>query len=206
MCSPRETNVAIGRTLVLRAGARLSSIEPRIDLPNGVHLRPLEEADAEPLFRLVQANRAYLAEWLPWAAGESGVETHLEFIRASEQQLADDNGFQSAILGGDEIVGVIGFHRVDWVNRATSIGYWIGAANQGRGIVTEAVRALTSYAFDVWKLNRVEIRAATGNGRSAAIPLRLGFVEEGVARQSERHGDSFKDLAVYSMLAADWPG
>ena len=101
---------------------------------------------------------------------------------------------------------MIGFHRVDWVNRATSIGYWIGAASQGRGIVTEAVRALTSYAFDVWELNRVEIRAATGNGRSAAIPLRLGFVEEGVARQSERHGDSFKDLAVYSMLAADWPG
>ena len=37
---------------------------------------------------------------------------------------------------------MIGFHKVDWVNRATSIGYWIGAANQGRGIVTEAVRAL----------------------------------------------------------------
>ena len=178
----------------------------RFDLPNGFRLRPLEEADAEPLFRLVQANRGYLAEWLPWAAAESRVETHLEFIRASQQQHADDNGFQAAILDGDEIVGVIGFHRVDWVNRATSIGYWIGAANQGRGIVTEAVRALTAYAFDVWDLNRVEIRAATGNGRSAAIPLRLGFVEEGVARQSERHGDSFKDLAVYSMLAADWPG
>ena len=99
---------------------------------------------------------------------------------------------------------MIGFHKVDWVNRATSIGYWLAAASQGRGIVTEAVRALTGYAFDVWELNRVEIRAAVGNGRSAAIPLRLGFVEEGVARQSERHGDSFKDLAVYSMLAADW--
>jgi ribosomal-protein-serine acetyltransferase len=68
------------------------------------------------------------------------------------------------------------------------------------------VRALTAHAFEVWDLNRVEIRAATGNARSAAIPLRLGFVEEGVARQSERHGDSYKDLVVYSMLAADWRG
>jgi ribosomal-protein-serine acetyltransferase len=99
---------------------------------------------------------------------------------------------------------VIGFHRVDWVNRATSIGYWISAAAQGRGIVTDAVRAITTHAFEVWDLNRVEIRAAVGNARSAAIPLRLGFVEEGVARQSERHADGFKDLAVYSMLAENW--
>jgi ribosomal-protein-serine acetyltransferase len=154
----------------------------------------------------VDANRPYLAEWLPWAAHESRVETHLEFIRISQQQLDDDNGFQTAIVDGDEVVGVIGFHRVDWVNKATSIGYWIRPQSQGRGIVTGAVRALTSYAFDVWELERVEIRAATGNARSAAIPLRLGFVHEGVARRAERHGETFKDLAVYSMLAGDWGG
>ena len=101
---------------------------------------------------------------------------------------------------------MIGFHRVDWVNRSTSLGYWIAEASQGRGTVTEAVRALTTHAFEVWSLNRVEIRAAVGNDRSAAIPLRLGFVHEGVLRQSERHGETYKDLAVYAMLAADWPG
>jgi RimJ/RimL family protein N-acetyltransferase len=93
---------------------------------------------------------------------------------------------------------------VDWANRATSIGYWIAESSQGRGTVTEAVRALTKHAFEVWKLNRVEIRAATGNTRSAAIPLRLGYVQEGVLRQVERHGETYEDLAVYSMLATDW--
>ena len=178
----------------------------RFDLPNGCHLRPLEEADAEPLSRLTAANRAYLAEWLPWAAGEGGVEVHREFIRRTQRQVAEDDGFQTVIVDGGAIVGTIGFHRVDWVNRATSLGYWIAEASQGRGTVTEAVRALTTHAFAVWKLNRVEIRAAVGNTRSAAIPLRLGFVPEGVLRQSERHGETFKDIAVFSMLAADWPG
>src|SRR5262249_6829543 len=70
----------------------------RFDLPNGAHLRPLEEADAEALYRLVDANRAYLTEWLPWAAGESRVEQHLEFIRATRRQLEEDNGFQNAIV------------------------------------------------------------------------------------------------------------
>ena len=68
------------------------------------------------------------------------------------------------------------------------------------------MRALTTHAFAVWRLNRVVIRAAVGNDRSAAIPLRLGFVHEGVLRQSERFGETFKDVAVYAMLAADWPG
>jgi ribosomal-protein-serine acetyltransferase len=72
--------------------------------------------------------------------------------------------------------------------------------------MTEAVAALIGYAFDVWKLNRVEIRVAVGNRRSAAIPQRLGFREEGTLRQRERHGDSFKDIVVYSILAQEWDG
>jgi ribosomal-protein-serine acetyltransferase len=176
----------------------------RFDLPGGCHLRPLEESDADELARLVEANRAYLARWLPWAAGDTSAAAYVELIRGWRRQLEEDNGFQAAIVDRDAIVGVIGFHRIDWANRATSIGYWIAEAGQGRGTVTEAVRAITTYAFEVWQLNRVEIRAATGNTRSAAIPLRLGFVHEGVLRGVERHGDSFKDLAVYSMLAADW--
>jgi ribosomal-protein-serine acetyltransferase len=70
--------------------------------------------------------------------------------------------------------------------------------------MTEAVRALTTFAFENWHLNRIEIRVAVGNERSGAIPERLGFVKEGVLRQVERHGDAFKDNVVYSMLAAEW--
>jgi ribosomal-protein-serine acetyltransferase len=56
----------------------------------------------------------------------------------------------------------------------------------------------------MWKLNRVEIRAAVANERSRAIPRRLGFTEEGVLRQAERVGDRFVDHVLYAMLAEDW--
>jgi len=175
------------------------------DLPGGARLRLLEESDAEELVCVVEANRDHLAPWMPWVEDTSNTAgVRREFIRGTRRQLAENDGFQAAIVENDDIVGVIGFHGVDWRNRATSLGYWLTADRQGRGIMTAAVAALTTHAFEVWGLNRLEIRVATGNSRSAAVPERLGFEREGVLRQAERHGEAFYDLVVYSMLARDW--
>lgn len=174
-------------------------------LDEQTHLRLLEESDAEELYAVIAANREYLSRWMPWAPNQTGDGT-LTFIRASRKQFADNQGFQTVIVQQGRIVGILGFHRIDWENLSTTIGYWIAEAAQGRGIITRSVAALTDHAFRVWKLNRVEIRAAVDNERSRAIPRRLGFVEEGVLRQSERVDDRFVDHVVYSMLAEDWSG
>jgi ribosomal-protein-serine acetyltransferase len=166
-------------------------------------LRLFEESDAEELYAVVLENREYLSRWMPWAPKQTPENT-LEFIRTSRRQLGENQGFQAAIVEDGRIVGTIGFHRVDWENLSTSIGYWIAESAQGRGNATRAVAALVDHAFRVWKLNRVEIQAAVDNERSRAIPRRLGFVEEGVLRQVERVGDRFVDHVVYAMLAHDW--
>jgi ribosomal-protein-serine acetyltransferase len=166
-------------------------------------LRLLEEIDAQELYGVVSANREFLARWMPWPADQT-LEGTLEFIRSSRKQIADNQGVATAIVDDPRIVGVVGFHRLDWENRSTSIGYWIAESSQGRGTVTQAVCALADHAFRVWKLNRIEIRAGVGNERSRAIPRRLGFKEEGVLRQVERVGDHFVDQVVYAMIADDW--
>jgi ribosomal-protein-serine acetyltransferase len=176
----------------------------RFDLPGGRYLRPFEERDAEELHRVIEENRDYLADWLPWAREAGGANARLEWIRSTRRQLADNDGFHAAIVEDEKIIGTIGFHRIDWNHRSTSIGYWLAEDRQGQGTMTRAVRALLAHAFGYWQLERVEIRVATGNLRSAAIPERLGFLQEGVLRHAERHGESFKDLAVYSMLAHEW--
>jgi ribosomal-protein-serine acetyltransferase len=166
-------------------------------------LRLLEESDADELYAVINANRAYLARWMPWAPSQT-LEGTLEFIRWSRRQFADNGGFQLAIVDDGRIVGVLGFHHVDWQNRCTSIGYWIAEAAQGRGTVSEAVRVLLEHGFGVWKLNRIEIRVGVGNARSRAIPARLGFTEEGILRQAERVGDRYVDHEVFAMLSANW--
>ena len=176
----------------------------RRDLPGGAHLRLLEESDADELFALTDENRAHLEPWMPWIPFTRAPDDTLQFIRATRRQVADDDGMQVAIIDADgAIAGVAGFHRIDWANRATSIGYWLAADRQGRGLVTEAVRALVAYAFDERALHRIVIEAAVDNARSRAIPERLGFREEGVRRAAERHGERFLDLVAYALLSTD---
>lgn len=168
------------------------------------HLRLLEPRDAEELYALIALNRAHLSRWLPWVSTQD-LEATRAFVALTRKQVADDDGFQTAIVDRERIAGVVGFHGVDWRNRATSIGYWLAEDAQGRGIMTAAVRALVDHAFGPWALNRVVIHAAPENARSRAIPLRLGFTEEGTLRENERLGDRYLDSVVYGILAAEWP-
>jgi ribosomal-protein-serine acetyltransferase len=177
----------------------------RLSLPAAPQLRLLEPSDAAELHALVEANRAYLARWLPWAEGQTRVETEA-FIRGAGEQFAARNGFQAALVPEGPIAGVVGYHAIDWANRSTSLGYWQAEASQGRGTMTEAVRVLTDHALRDWGLHRVEIQAAPENLRSRAIPERLGFLQEGVLREAERVGGRYLDGVLYGMLAADWPG
>jgi ribosomal-protein-serine acetyltransferase len=179
----------------------------RRELPNGYALRLLEEADADELFGVIDANREHLGAWMPWIAFEHEPADVLPFIRATRRQIGENNGLQTAIVDpGGRIVGMVGLHGVDWMNRTSSIGYWLARDEQGRGTMTEAVRAYVDYGFATLKVNRIAIRAAVENARSRAVPQRLGFREEGVLRGVERIGERTLDGVVYAMLAADWPG
>lgn len=175
----------------------------RWQIADDARLRPLEEADAAELHELIEANRGHLADWLPWAAGQTLGDT-VDFIGRTRAQLRENEGFQAALVLPGGIAGVIGYVHLDWSNRSTGLGYWLAADRQGRGTMTAAVGALVDHAVATWRLNRVEIRAAAENRRSRAIPERLGFREEGILRQAELVGGRYLDSVIYSMLAADW--
>jgi ribosomal-protein-serine acetyltransferase len=193
---PRNATLAAATQYVLAMAGRMQ-------IADDSHLRLLDEQDARELHELIEANRAYLAPWLPWAAGQTFEDT-LDFIRGTRSQAEGNNGFQAAIVTEEGIAGMVGYVGLDWGNRSTRIGYWLDEGQQGRGTMTAAVRLLVDHALTVWRLNRVEIIVATGNRRSRAIPERLGFNEEGTLRQFQVIDGRYLDCVSYSMLAADW--
>lgn len=165
-----------------------------------------EERHAEEIFELVDKDRAYLREWLPWVDATQSVEDDRTFIKGTLEQFVNNRGFQVGIIYQDQFAGMIGFHAIDWANKAVDIGYWLGTDFQGKGIITRACRYLVDYAFTEYGLNRVQIRCAVENHRSRAVPERLGFKQEGVIRQGEWVNDRYLDLVVYGMLAEEWQG
>lgn len=177
-------------------------MQGQLPVSDGVNLRLLEEADAGELHALIEANRAHLRPWLPWAASQTPEDT-LDFIRRSRLQAEENEGFQAAVVIAGKIAGVVGYVGIDWANRSTRIGYWLDQAQQGRGTMTAAVRLLVDRALNAWQLNRVEIVVATENRRSRAIPERLGFREEGTLRQHQLVDGRYLDCVSYVTLAAD---
>jgi len=167
-------------------------------------MRLLDPADADELFALIDSNREHLARWMPFVGQTRSAADSLAFIQAAVRQHEENRSLQMAIVQEGRIVGVAGFHRIDWTARTTSIGYWLAEAHQGAGTMTLAVRALVDYAIRVLGLRRVEIRAGVENRRSRAIPERLGFHEDGTVRGAERIGSRVIDHVIYAITDREW--
>jgi len=176
----------------------------KVSVSATVSLELINHSHAIQLLQLVNLNRQYLREWLPWVDAMQTVDDFNSYISRCETQHTEGSDYGYVIKLNEEVVGRIGVHHVNWQNRHGAIGYWLGAAFAGKGIITQSCQAILNYSFSVLKLNRVEIKCGTGNTKSAAIPERLCFKKEGVLRQAEWVNERFIDLYLYSMLKEEW--
>ena len=175
-----------------------------IRLENGVELTEIVPEDAEELYTAIDRNRERLHQWLPWTTLDYSPDDVREFIARASEENREGTGLTMVIRLEGKIRGAIGLHRIDRLNLSTSIGYWIDEACAGKGVITAACRAVITEGFERFGLHRVEIRCATRNHRSAAVPRRLNFTEEGILREAEWVHDRWADLRVFSMLKHDW--
>jgi ribosomal-protein-serine acetyltransferase len=176
----------------------------RAHVRENVYLQLLEERHAAEVFALVDRDRTYLREWLPWVDATQAQDDTLSFIRSALEQFASNKGFAAGIWFDRQFCGVVGTHQFDWLNRKVEVGYWLGRSLQGKGIMTAACRTVVTHLFEEIDLNRVAIHCAHGNDKSCAVAQRLGFTEEGVAREAQLLHGRFHDLRRFAILKKDW--
>jgi len=171
-----------------------ASIEPLlIDVPTRIEtarliLRSPRQGDGAAVNAAVIASHHELDKWLPWAIDLPTLDESEAHCRRQQARfiLREDLAmfiFAREPDGGEgELLGGTGLHRIDWALRRFEIGYWRRSGLEGRGIVTEAVRALSRMAFDVLAARRVEVRMDNDNERSWKVAERAGFTLEAVLR------------------------
>ncbi len=167
-------------------------------------IRAPRYADAREIVTAVNESLDELRPWMPWAASPVEVEaTEMRLRAAMAKWITREDLLLHIYLKGTStfIVGS-GLHRIDWGAGKFEIGYWCRTSYSGQGYVTEAVNALTDFAFRYLWANRVEIKCDTRNVKSAAVAKRCGFLQEAILRHDSLGVDGgLRSTYVFSKIS-----
>lgn len=177
-------------------------IFPTFDLED-VILREKRDSDLEDFFQYYcgdeMVNRFILCE-IPKSLEEARHELH--YWRGVFYQ-NDGAYFAIADKKTDRMVGSIGLTSFNAYQRRIELSYDLAPQYWRRGIMTQAIQTITKYAFDEWKVNRIEASVSTHNEPSKKLLLKCGFTLEGVLRQHRFHLGKFVDVYFFSLLRQD---
>jgi RimJ/RimL family protein N-acetyltransferase len=125
-----------------------------------------------------------LRPWMPWADHVPSVEEDEELVRRGRARFItrEDLWLLLFLKGNHTLVGCSGLHRIDWDVPRFEIGYWVRRRFAGQGYISEAVRGITRFAFEMLGARRVEIRCDARNERSRAVARRAGYELEATLR------------------------
>ncbi len=165
--------------------------------------------DGQEEFAAVTESFAELTPWMPWPKEHRSVEDSEASVRRARARFLERADLRLLLFlkGTQTLVGGSGLHRIDWTVPKFEIGYWCRTRFTGRGYVTEAVRGISDFAFDVLGARRVEIRCDSRNLPSARVAERAGFRLEGELRNNELDtGGVPRNTLVYAMIPEEHEG
>jgi [ribosomal protein S5]-alanine N-acetyltransferase len=102
-------------------------------------------------------------------------------------------------------IGAIRFNHFERKWKVGEVGYELHPEFWGRGLMTEALRAVVSCGHRAFGLNRIEAWTLPGNGASDRVLEKVGFRYEGTLRQKAYFKDEFHDFRMFGRIATDPP-
>jgi ribosomal-protein-alanine N-acetyltransferase len=129
-------------------------------------------------------------------------EDALELIATIDAKIENNEGINWAITikGNPKLIGFLGFYRTKLEHYRSEIGYMILPEYNGKGIVSEAVKEIVTYGFDVMKLHSIEAIIDPENFGSEKVLQKNGFVKEAHFKENEFFEGRFFDSVIYSIL------
>jgi ribosomal-protein-alanine N-acetyltransferase len=121
-----------------------------------------------------------------------------------KQRFTNKTGIRWGITLKDnpKVIGTIGYNR--FIPRLWgSIGYDLNDKHWNKGIITEAIKAVTDYGFDELQLHRIEAEVIPGNDASELVLIKNNFSFEGTLRDKGFWKGKYHSLRLFSKLSTD---
>jgi len=156
---------------------------------NAAHLRPwsIAPAPGEDPASLTSVSRSVLRHRAEWKSGQ----TYVFLITARD----DDRTVIGRIALGGLLRGAF---------QNAYLGYWIDVDHERRGLMTEAVRAATTFAFSSAELHRVQAAVMPNNAASQRVLEKVGYRREGLATRYLCIAGAWEDHILYAVTAEEW--
>jgi ribosomal-protein-alanine N-acetyltransferase len=170
-----------------------------------VVLRGFADRDVPMVMELATDPYVPLIGSLPAAAS---AEEALAWIGRQRGRLAEGIGLSFAIAeagpdaeaGTDAAVGAIGLWLRDLPAGRATVGYSVSPAHRSRGIASSALRALTTFAWTIPELHRIELYVEPWNTSSIRVAETAGYQREGLLRSHQQIGGVRCDMLLYAIM------
>jgi RimJ/RimL family protein N-acetyltransferase len=170
-----------------------------------VYLRAFEESDVESLVRW--RNDLQVTNNLGGSSiFVSGLRERDWVFKAIKN---DKNDIRLAICLSDldKHIGNISLTSINWINRSAEYSIFIGEKEEwGKGYASDASRLILDYGFKELNLHRIHLTVKINNLRAIKLYENLGFIEEGVLRESVYKNGKYTDMMCMAILKSEYIG
>ena len=168
-------------------------------------LRKMVLNDAEAVF--AYASNSEVSRYTLWETHRC-IEDSRAFLEFATQKYENGGEPDWGIVyrGNGCLVGACGLVNWEAEHARAEVGFVLSREYWGRGLMSEAVRAILRFGFERMNLNRIEARCIAENAASARVMEKAGMVYEGMLRQREYIKGAYRDIRLYAILKKGFPG
>ncbi len=165
-------------------------------------LKEITDANAHDLFVMRSSPQVMQYIDRPLAKKLSDVQKLIDIIK---DLLSKNEGITWAITlkGNNQMIGTIGFWRIQKEHYRAEIGYLLHHHYQGKGIMQEAMSIGVDYAFNMLKIHSIEANINPDNIASTKLLEKCGFEREGYFKENYYKNGEFCDTAIYSLISTN---
>ncbi|HDR8032367.1 TPA: GNAT family N-acetyltransferase [Bacillus cereus] len=166
-----------------------------------IKLESFKKSDFKQLINWINSEE-FLIQWsgnaFTFPLDEQQLEKYIESANTLALKVVDEET--------SDVIGYISLGQIDNINKSARIGKVLvgNTKMRGRSIGKHMMKAVLHIAFDELKLHRVTLGVYDFNTSAISCYEKIGFVKEGLLRESKRVGETYWNLWEMSMLEYEW--